>query len=48
MSALDANYRGLAIPSTPIKIFVPGSTECCGGMATNARVAMASLGEQAR
>ena len=48
MSALDAIYRVPAIPSTPTKILATGFTECGGGMAANASVAVARLGGQAR
>jgi len=44
MPAFAPNNRGLALPSTPTKIFAPGFTECRGGMAANAHVAMARLG----
>jgi sulfofructose kinase len=44
MSALDAIYRVPAIPTTPTKILATGFTECGGGMAANASVAVARLG----
>src|SRR5215471_13511700 len=44
MSALDAIYRVPAIPSTPIKVLASAFTECGGGMAANASVAVARLG----
>ena len=44
MSALDAIYRVPAIPSTPTKVLATGFTECGGGMAANASVAVARLG----
>ena len=47
MSALDAIYRVPAIPSTPKKVLASGFTECGGGMAANASVAVARLGGQA-
>ena len=47
MSALDAIYRVPAIPTTPTKILATGFTECGGGMAANASVAVARLGGQA-
>jgi len=48
MSALDAIYRVPAIPSTPTKVLASGFTECGGGMAANASVAVARLGGDAR
>jgi sulfofructose kinase len=47
MSALDAIYRVSAIPATPTKILATAFTECGGGMAANASVAVARLGGQA-
>ncbi len=47
MSALDAIYRVPAIPTTPTKVLATGFTECGGGMAANASVAVARLGGQA-
>ena len=47
MSALDAIYRVPAIPATPTKVLATGYTECGGGMAANASVAVARLGGQA-
>ena len=47
MSALDAIYRVPAIPSTPTKVLASGFTECGGGMAANASVAVARLGGDA-
>ncbi len=47
MSALDAIYRVPAIPTTPTKILATAFTECGGGMAANASVAVARLGGQA-
>jgi sulfofructose kinase len=44
MSALDAIYRVPAIPSVPTKVLATGFTECGGGMAANASVAVARLG----
>lgn len=46
MSALDAIYRVPAIPATPTKILATAFTECGGGMAANASVAVARLGGQ--
>src|SRR5258705_69823 len=46
MSALDAIYRVPAIPATPTKVLASGFIECGGGMAANARVAVARLGGQ--
>jgi len=43
MSARDAIYRVAAIPSAPIKVLASGFTECGGGMAANASVAVARL-----
>ena len=47
MSALDAIYRVGAIPSRPTKILATEFTECGGGMAANASVAVARLGGEA-
>lgn len=47
MSALDAIYRVPAIPATPTKVLATGFTECGGGMAANASVAVARLGGRA-
>ena len=47
MSALDAIYRVHAIPATPTKVLASSFTECGGGMAANASVAIARLGGQA-
>jgi len=47
MSALDAIYRVPAIPVAPTKVLATGFTECGGGMAANASVAVARLGGQA-
>lgn len=44
MSALDAIYRVPTIPSTPIKVLATAFSECGGGMAANASVAVARLG----
>lgn len=44
MSAQDAIYRIPAIPSTPTKVLATGYTECGGGMAASASVAVARLG----
>ena len=44
MSALDAIYRVPAIPVRPTKVLATGFTECGGGMAANASVAVARLG----
>ena len=44
MSALDAIYRVPSIPATPTKVLATGFTECGGGMAANASVAVARLG----
>lgn len=44
MSALDAIYRVVAIPRTPTKVLASSFTECGGGMAANASVAVARLG----
>jgi len=44
MSALDAIYRVPTIPATPTKVLATGFTECGGGMAANASVAVARLG----
>jgi sulfofructose kinase len=46
MSALDAIYRVPAIPSRPTKVLATAFTECGGGMAANASVAVARLGGQ--
>ncbi len=48
MSALDAIYRVPAIPATPTKVLATAFTECGGGMAANASVAVARLGGDAR
>jgi sulfofructose kinase len=47
MSALDAIYRVPAIPLTPTKVLATAFTECGGGMAANASVAVARLGGDA-
>src|SRR5258705_11571664 len=47
MSALDAIYRVPAIPASPTKVLATGFTECGGGMAANASVAVARLGGDA-
>ena len=44
MSAMDAIYRVAAIPAVPTKILATGFSECGGGMAANASVAVARLG----
>jgi len=44
MSALDAIYRLPRIPAQPTKVLATGFTECGGGMAANASVAVARLG----
>lgn len=44
MSALDAIYRVPSIPCRPTKVLATGFTECGGGMAANASVAVARLG----
>jgi sulfofructose kinase len=44
MSALDAIYRVPAIPTAPTKVLATEFTECGGGMAANASVAVARLG----
>jgi sulfofructose kinase len=44
MSALDAIYRVPTIPARPTKVLATGFTECGGGMAANASVAVARLG----
>lgn len=44
MSAQDAIYRVPAIPTTPTKVIATGFTECGGGMAASASVAVARLG----
>jgi sulfofructose kinase len=41
---MDAIYRVAAIPATPTKVLATGFTECGGGMAANASVAIARLG----
>jgi sulfofructose kinase len=46
MSALDAIYRVPAIPATPTKVLATSFTECGGGMAANASVAIARLDGQ--
>ena len=48
MSALDAIYRVAAHSGHPTKVLATGFTECGGGMAANASVAVARLGGQAR
>ncbi len=47
MSALDAIYRVPDIPAAPTKVLATGFTECGGGMAANASVAVARLGGKA-
>jgi sulfofructose kinase len=47
MSALDAIYRVPRIPSTGTKVLATAYTECGGGMAANASVAVARLGGEA-
>ena len=47
MAALDAIYRVPAIPATPTKVLATGFTECGGGMAASASVAIARLGGEA-
>jgi sulfofructose kinase len=47
MSALDTIYQVPSIPSVPTKILATGYTECGGGMAANASVAVARLSGQA-
>ncbi len=47
MSALDAIYRVPAIPAIPTKVLATGFSECGGGMAANASVAVARLGGDA-
>lgn len=47
MSALDAIYRVPSIPATPTKVLATGFSECGGGMAANASVAVARLGGHA-
>lgn len=47
MSALDAIYRVPAIPASPTKVLAIAFTECGGGMAANASVAIARLGGRA-
>lgn len=44
MSAMDAIYRVAAIPTLPTKVLATGFSECGGGMAANASVAVARLG----
>jgi sulfofructose kinase len=46
-AAHDLVYRVPAIPSRPVKVLASGLTECGGGMAANAAVAIARLGGQA-
>jgi hypothetical protein len=46
VSALDSIYRVARIPATPTKVLATGFTECGGGMAANASVAVARLGGQ--
>jgi sulfofructose kinase len=41
---MDAIYQVAAIPAVPTKILATGFTECGGGMAANASVAVARLG----
>ncbi|MEP7330032.1 MAG: sugar kinase [Betaproteobacteria bacterium] len=43
MSALDAIYQLPTIPTAPTKVLATGFTECGGGMAANASVAVARL-----
>ncbi len=43
MSALDAIYQLPVIPTVPTKVLATGFTECGGGMAANASVAVARL-----
>ena len=43
MSALDENYQLPVIPTVPTKVLATGFTECGGGMAANASVAVARL-----
>lgn len=47
MSALDAIYRVPAIPALATKVLATGFSECGGGMAANASVAVARLGGDA-
>lgn len=47
MSALDSIYRVPAIPANPTKVLAESFTECGGGMAANASVAIARLGGHA-
>ena len=47
MSAQDAIYRVPAIPTTPTKVLATGYTECGGGMAASASVAVSRLGGDA-
>jgi sulfofructose kinase len=47
MSAIDAIYRVPAIPAQPTKVLATGFSECGGGMAANASVAVARLGAHA-
>ncbi len=44
MSAMDAVYRVPTIPPAPAKVLATGFSECGGGMAANASVAVARLG----
>jgi len=43
MSAFDAIYRVPTIPPTPTKVLATAHSECGGGMAANASVAVARL-----
>src|SRR5512144_626043 len=47
MSALDAIYRVPRIPASGTKVLASAYTECGGGMAANASVAVARLGGEA-
>ena len=47
MSSLDAIFRVPVIPATPTKVLAMGFSECGGGMAANASVAIARLGAEA-
>ena len=47
MSAHDAIYRVPSIPTTPTKVLATGYTECGGGMAASASVAVSRLGGDA-
>ncbi len=47
MSTLDAIYRVPTIPAVPTKVLATAFTECGGGMAANASVAIARLGGNA-